>query len=180
MKCLQAPIPFYKLRNDADPPVVNFSNEMREDCVLDTSQIPLSTSSVKQKQAKCNETDKRRLDRFISSLLARCCLPSSISEQPAFREFVEEFTQQEFTPGPALQVEKEQDKMYSALMDEIKSDFDKQAPNTFYALTAELWGFHRDSRVLMLNSLCIDSRWRLLQSTIAVRTISIGNIMEVR
>ena len=184
LKCIAATVPFYKVRSENDPVVVVPGNEaaVTVDHTAFLESVPLATASlnkIKSRASRCSDVDKKRLDRYVSGLLARCGLPSRLADHSAFREFVEELTNNEYVPADSVAMEKEQDKMYSVLMDELKIDFEKQGPNTVYNISADVWSFRSDIHFVILSVFCIDSRWRHLKSTLAVRATSTEKLAMV-
>lgn len=204
LKCVAQTVPFYKQRNLNDPPLPvgaeldpsttplapphHHQSLHQPHHLLDNvsmalaDMIPLSSatlSKVKTKYVRCNDIDRRRLDRYVSSLIARCGLPSDLADHPVFKEFVEELTNNEYVPGDAVLVEKEQDRMYTNLMEDLKMDFERQSPQTYFTMSADIWNFRSDLSIVVMNSYCIDSRWRHLKCTAGVRAVPTDKVAAV-
>jgi hypothetical protein len=185
LKCVSAAVPFYKLRSQNEPSSVGPESDVGLDptpqALLDF--MPLASNNIskmKVRVPRCNEIDRKRLDRYVSGLIARCSLPSTLADNPIFKEFVEELTNNEYLPGDSVMVEKEQDRMYTCLMEDLKLDYERQAPNTYFSMSADIWNFRSDLSIIVMNSYCIDSRWRLLKSTAAVRAVPSDKVASVR
>jgi hypothetical protein len=184
LKCINASVPFYKQRSQNEPITADHGSDasLVDSAPASLDAIPLASANIsklKHKFPRCNEVDRKRLDRYLAALVARCGLPSNLADTPAFKEFVEELTNNEYVPGDAVLMEKEQDKMYTALMEELKLDFERQQPNGYFTLNADVWSFRSDVSFIVMTSYCIDSRWRHLKATTAVRAVPTDKVSSV-
>lgn len=188
MKCIQSPIPFYKMRTSVEPKLVERAqlDVVVTTTTADGSQITepaltaVSSLPFKSKIHRCSDLDRRRLDRYVASVLARCQLPASVMDNPIFREMLGELTNLEYVPCLGNGIEREHEKMYKIMIQDLRSEFPQFGQNAYFSIVADCWPVGVDASLVVVNLHCMTPKWHQFQASIGARTVPSSKVSAVQ
>jgi hypothetical protein len=179
MKSINAPEPFYKLRNGQPPKRVE---EVMMDPSSDVALLhpSLATARIGPKKVRLDLIhfnrgvfDPKLMDRRVATLFARCNLPPALVEHTSFGDFIRSCIDHEYSLCCAQDLETEQHHVHSSMVEHLKNDLARQPRDTLYSLALDAWPVLVDAHgrghglwALSLYLFFVDSDWKLCKATV--------------